>query len=143
MPEIAWLTAQLREESGLPELLSTSFDVFEVVRQLARSCDSEVPQLFATFMMAADAAVDGREAITVAPALRPGGAARPGAPPGETGVPSAGAGVHQITAGLAALAALLAERLAGAATLARSAGDRHACAQAAAAARRIHDLMAP
>jgi hypothetical protein len=39
MPEIAWLSAQLREESGLPELLSTSFDVFEVVRQLARSCD--------------------------------------------------------------------------------------------------------
>ena len=133
MPEIAWLTAQLREESGLPELLSTSFDVFEVVRQLARSCDSEVPQLFATFMMAADAAVDGREAITVAPALRPGGAARPGAPPSDTGVPSAGAGV-QITAGLAALAALLAERLAGAATSARSPGDRHACAQAAAAA---------
>ncbi len=134
MPEIARLTAQLREESGLPELLSTSFDVFEVVRQLARSCDSEVPQLFATFMMAADAAVDGREAITVAPALRPGGAARPGAPPSDTGVPSAGAGVHQITAGLAALAALLAERLAGAATSARSPGDRHACAQAAAAA---------
>jgi hypothetical protein len=137
MPEIAWLTAQLREESGLPELLSTGFDVFEVVRELARSCDSAVPQLFATFMMAADAAVDGREAITVAPALRPGG------PPGDTGVPSAGAGVHQITAGLAALAALLAERLAGAATLARSPGDRRACAQAAAAARRIHDLMGP
>ena len=143
MPEIAWLTAQLREEFGLPELLSASFDVFEVVRQLARSRDSEVPQLFATFMMAADAAVDGREAITVAPALRPRGAARPGAPPSDTGVPSAGAGVPQIIADLAGLAALLAERLAGAATLARSPGDRHACAQAAATARRIHDLMAP
>jgi hypothetical protein len=96
-----------------------------------------VPSLFAAFMTAADAAVDGREAITIAPSLSP-------APRGTlvTSPPAADAGIDTITDALAALGALLDERLAHAANRAVMPGDRAACQEAAEASRRIHQLMA-
>jgi hypothetical protein len=69
--EIGAIQARLREASSVPELLAVSFDAFEAVRVLARSSEEAVPGLFAAFMTAADAAVDGREAITIAPSLPP------------------------------------------------------------------------
>ena len=59
----------LREAVGLPELLVASFLTFEDIRLAARGCEDLVPELLATFMTAADAAVSGREAITAAPSL--------------------------------------------------------------------------
>jgi hypothetical protein len=63
------IQARLREASSLAELLAVSFDAFEAIRVLARSSEDTVPGLFAALMTTADAAVDGREAITIAPSL--------------------------------------------------------------------------
>ena len=84
--EISGIMTRLRDAASLPDTLAVAFDAFEVIRQLARDCESRVPALFAAFMTTADAAVDGREAVTTAPALpqpraatpRRGRAQRPG-----------------------------------------------------------------
>jgi len=135
MQEITEAGTRLRAADGLPDLLAASFDAFEVVRQLARSCDQRAPELFAAFMMTADAAVDGREAVTAAAALPAGSSASPRVPPAD-------AGTEEVTAALAALGALLSDRLTQASALTADLGDRDACARAAGAARRIRDLMA-
>jgi hypothetical protein len=125
----------LREAVGLPELLAASFTAFESIRMTARAWEDQVPELVATFITVADAAVEGREAVTSAPSL----ARAPGCrPPGRV---AAGAGVREVTGVLGALGMLLSRRLAdGAATAA--ARDRGACLAAAAAARQISALMA-
>jgi hypothetical protein len=87
-------------------------------------------------MMTADAAVDGSEAITIAPSLSTATVSAPSADP-----PAAAAGIEAAADALAALGALLNERLTGAADCAPTPGDRAACQQAAKAASRIHQLM--
>lgn len=129
--------ARILEASSLPELLAASFDAFESMRMLARSCEDREPGLFAAFMATADAAVDGREAIAAAPALGPAATEAAPAEPFPAGV-----GVTEAADSLATLAALLSERLALAAMLTTEPGDRFACQDAAQAAGRIHDLMA-
>jgi hypothetical protein len=135
--EIAAIQARLREAFSVRALLAVSFDAFEAIRVLARGSEDAAPQLFAAFMTAADAAVDGREAITIAPSLSPA--------PGSTasaGLSAADGDIDTITDAMAALGALLGERLADAANRASTPDDRAACEQAAEAARRIHQLMA-
>ena len=137
MHDVEAIRNRLRDARSLPDLLAASFDAFEAIRVIARGSEDTVPSLFAAFMTAADAAVDGREAITVAPSLSP--------TPGVTltiSPPYAGADIDTITDALAALGALLDERLAHAADRALTAGDRAACQEAAQAGRRIHQLMA-
>ena len=137
MHDVEAIVARLRDARSLPELLAASFDAFEAIRVLARGSEDIAPSLFAAFMTAADAAVDGRQAITIAPSLSP-------APGGTlaTSPPAAGADIDTITVALAALGALLDERLAHAADRALISGDRAACQEAAEAGRRIHQLMA-
>jgi hypothetical protein len=134
--EMGGIMTRLREAASLPETLAVAFDAFEAIRQLARDCEDRVPGLLAAFMTAADAAVDGREAITTAPALPP---------PAHAGtadsVPAPSAPVEEVAAALAALGAVLAERLWHAATIAATAGDQTACQDAALAAGRIWQLM--
>ena len=137
MQEIAAIQARLREAFSVPALLTVSFDAFEAIRVLARGSEDAAPQLFAAFMTAADAAVDGREAITIAPSLSPA----PGSTPSAS-LSAADPGIYTITDAMAALGALLGERLADAANRASTPDDRTACEQAAEAARRIHQLMA-
>jgi hypothetical protein len=88
-------------------------------------------------MTAADAAVDGTQAITIAPSL-------PLAPTATLIVAphAAGADIDTVADALAALGALLEERLTYAAGRALLSGDRTACQEAAKAGRRIHQLMA-
>jgi hypothetical protein len=134
--EISSIVTRLREAASLPDILAAGFDAFEAVRQVARACEDRVPALFATFMTTADAAVDGREAVTIAlvfPRPRRAGAG--------VSVPAAGASVEEIAGELAGLGALLRDRLARAAALAATAADRAACTQAAQAAGRIRQLM--
>lgn len=130
------IQARLREASALPGTLTAAFDAFEAIRLLARGCTDRVPELFAAFMTTGDAAVEGREAVTVAPSL----------PPGPAGVPpslaAASASTGDAIAVLAAIGALLETRLIRAAVAATDRGDRVACEEAAAAARRVHQLMA-
>src|SRR6266487_2241827 len=127
--------ARVQDARSLPELLAASFDALEAIRVLARASEDAVPSLFAAFMTAADAAVDGRQAITIAPSLSP-------SPGGTlaTSSPAADADIDTITDALAALGALLDERLADAADRALVPDDRAACQAAAQAGRRIHQL---
>ena len=137
MHDVEAITARLQDARSLPVLLAASFDAFEAIRVIARGSEDMVPALFAAFMTAADAAVDGREAITVAPSLSP--------TPGVTltiSPPYAGADIDTITDALAALGALINERLAHAADRALVPGDRAACLEPAEAGRRIHLLLA-
>ena len=87
-------------------------------------------------MTTADAAVEGREAITAAPSLPAGPAAA------QPGLLAPGDSVDAALDILAALGALLEGRLTQAAAAATLAADRVACSDAAGAARRIHQLMA-
>lgn len=127
---------RLRQAADLPEMLAAGFDAFEAIRMAARDYQDQVPGLFAAFMTTADAAVDGREALTIAPSLPLGG----GALPDPAVATRADAG--QAAQALAALAAVLADRLKDAAALAGTPADRAACLDAAAAAGRICQLMA-
>jgi len=125
---------RLREAASLPEVLDEGYAAFEAIRITARACEAQVPRLFAAFMTTADAAVDGREALTTAPSL-PRSGNRP------ESASSAGADPRQAIDVLAQLAAALRERLAEAAGQADLAEDRAACRDAASAAGRICQLM--
>ena len=127
---------RLREAAGLPELLVAGFLAFEDIRVAARACEDRAPELLATFMTAAAAAVSGREAITAAPSLARAIAARD-----SGGIPADG-DIDQVIDVLGSLGNLLSSRLASGAAIAAVAADRNACREAAAAARRICALMA-
>jgi hypothetical protein len=127
--------ASLREAASLPEVLDAGFAAFEAIRITARACEDQLPGLLAAFMTTADAAVDGREALTVAPSLPRPGDRRPEHPS------SSDAGAGQAIDVLAQLAAVLRERLAEAVGQADLPGDQAACRDAASAAARICQLM--
>ncbi len=136
MREISSAETRLREANTVPGTLSASFEAFEVIRLLARGNEDRLPELFAAFMMAADAAVDGRDAVTIAPSLPSAADCQlPGRPP-------AGVSVGEIADAMASLGALLGDRLSHAATIAATPRDRTACEEAAEAAGRICELMA-
>jgi hypothetical protein len=136
MKELHAIASRLRGGSTLAELLAAGFDAFETIRPAARACEDRTPDLFAAFMTAAGTAVDGRNALGGAPSLPP-----PTGPPPVITV-SATAGAAHIADELAALAALLAQRLAEAGAWAFLADDRAACQHATRAARHIHRLLA-
>jgi hypothetical protein len=136
VPQGNGIETRLRQAAGLPAMLAVGFDAFEAIRIAARDCQDQVPGLFAAFMTTADAAVDGREALTVAPSLPLPDGTGPG-----PAVP-AGAAAGQAADALAAFAAVLRDRLSHAAMLADTPGDRAACQEGAAAAGRICQLMA-
>jgi hypothetical protein len=135
--DVEVIVARLRDARALPELLAASFDAFEAIRVLARGSEDFAPRLFAAFMTAVDAAVDGTQAITIAPSLSltPTG-------PLIIAPSAASADIDTSADALAALGELLDERLAHAADRALLSGDRTACQEAAEAGRRIHQLMA-
>ena len=81
MHDTSGVESRLQQATTLPDMLAASFDAFEVIRRLARDNEDRVPGLFAAFMTAADAAVDGREAITAAPSLPSGGGSEIGTSP--------------------------------------------------------------
>lgn len=130
------IATRLRHAVSMEEVLNASFDAFEAIRITARGVQEQTSELLATFMTAADAAVDGREAITVAPSLPSlsgPGAVAAAVPPGSDTELAADA--------LAAVAPVLRDRLRVAARLASMPGDRAACEDAAEAAGRICELM--
>jgi hypothetical protein len=87
-PETSSAEVRLRLAPTLPEILDASFDAFEVIRITARSCQGQIPGMFAAFMTAADAAVDGREALTTAPSLPATAASGPAAQRPRTPTPA-------------------------------------------------------
>ena len=127
---------RLQQAADLPGTLAASFDAFEAIRLLARGNEHRNPDLFAAFMMTADAAVDGREAITTSPSLPPATRHQPAV------TPAIGADLDDIADAMADLAARLADCLTRTTVMAEASGDRAACEQAAHAAWQIHRLMA-
>jgi hypothetical protein len=135
VPEATSIGTRLGQAASLPEVLAAGFDAFEAIRITARHHQDQVPALFAAFMTTADAAVDGREALTIAPSLPHAPGARP------SRALTADAGTGQAADTVAALAAVLRDRLSQAAARADTAGDQAACQDAADAAGRICQLM--
>jgi hypothetical protein len=128
--------AQVQVAGSVPDVLAAAFDAFEVIRLYARASEGREPGLFAAFMATAGAAVDGREAITLAPSLPPGPSSVPAATPVTVST-----AIGAVTAALAELAASLRERLTLITAQEPEAGDRAACAEAAQAAGRIVSFM--
>jgi hypothetical protein len=137
MRETEHALARVEAATSLPGLLAEAFDAFELIRILARSSEDPVPGLLAAFMTAADAAVDGREAVTIAPSL-PAGRSRMA----TTTLSLDGADPSEVADALTSLGVALCERLAAAAADTKLRGDRAACLEAAGAAQRISQLMA-
>jgi hypothetical protein len=136
VPEGNDIDARLRHAVSLPEILAAGFDTFEAIRVAARSYQDQMPAFVAVFMTAADAAVDGREALTAAPSLPHGGDAAALAVPVVAGTP------QDAAEALAAIAAMLSGRLTVAARAAGASDDQDACQDAVAAADRISRLLA-
>jgi hypothetical protein len=136
MKELDAIASRLRGGTTLAGLLDAGFDAFEVIRLVARAGEDLAPDLFAAFITTAGTAVEGRNALGDAPSLPPA-TRRPAI------TMSATAGAGQIADELAALAALLAQRLADAGAQAVREGDRAACQHATCAAAGIHRLLAP
>jgi hypothetical protein len=136
LQQAARIQHNLRQASGVPGTLAVSFDAFEAIRLLARGNEHRDPGLFAVFMMAADAAVDGREAITTSAALPPATTPQPAVSPATS------ADLDDIADAMARLAVQLAGCLSRTAAMAETSRDRGACEQAADAAWQIYQLMA-
>lgn len=136
MDVVKALEARIRSASSLPGLLAAAFDAFEVIHLIARASEDREPELLAAFLSAADAAVDGREAVTLASSL----------PEGSNTVPSdsayfSEADASDVADALARLAGLLSARLSAGGIGAPTTDDRAACRDAADAAERICQLM--
>jgi hypothetical protein len=136
MDEISHVAARLRASSGLAGTLTAGFDAFEAIRAAARGCEDRAPDLLPAFMLAAGAAVEGRNAVAAAPSLPPADTAA-----GPPGVRSPDEDAEQAADALAALGELLAGSLSAASALAARPGDVAACGTAAQAAREIHRLL--
>jgi hypothetical protein len=136
MNDLDAITARVVRAATVPELLDVGFDAFEVIRQVARACEDRAPSLFAAFILAAGAAVEGRNALNDAPSL-PHDRCRSALAPAMNLAADVGRGADE----LAELAALLTQRLREAAAQANLAGDRDACERATRAAAGIYQLL--
>ncbi len=136
--ELAAMAARLSRSASLAGLLAAGFDAFEAIRAWCRACELSEPGLLAAFMMAAGAAVEGRNALAAAPSFLPGGARNVGG--AVAGAP--GADVGEAADALAVLAGLLADGMSAAAAGTGDPADRVSCAAAADAARQISHLLA-
>ena len=121
----------------LASILAAAFDEFEMLRKAARLREGQDPDLFPAFLLAGSAAANGRDALVNAPAFPPGPQ-----PPGPAAVLAAGPDPASAADAIAAHAAVLAEQLDRAASMAVTGDDRDACQDAASAARQICQLMA-
>jgi hypothetical protein len=134
MDEIARMTARLRDANDVAETLAAGFAAFELIRATARDCEDRAPELFAAFMLAAGAAVEGRNALAAAPSLGRGDAA-------SLAVASLSADVAEIADALGALGGLLAHCLREAAAHAANATDGTVCQGAVRAAALIQQFL--
>jgi hypothetical protein len=134
--EISEIATRINSNATMPELLDASFAAFEAIRMVARACEDQSPELFAAFMTAAGAAVEGRNALYDAPSF-PLASSSPMLSANLKPAPDPAHVADQ----LAGLAALAARRLCAAE--AALPGDRAACRLGAQAAIGIWRLLTP
>ncbi len=135
LQEIAATETGLQQATTVTTILTASLTAFELIRHLARSHEDQIPDLFAAFSLSAGAAVEGREWLVLA-------GSSPTASTAANATVPPGTGPEEMADALAALSAVLADRLSRAAALATGPGDKAACAHAADAARNVHHLLA-
>ncbi len=126
---------RLREADGVAGVLAAAWEGFELISAAAADHAERTTDLYPAFMFARGAAVEGRNALVLAPSRPAGGPASFGTLGLSTG------DVDQVADALAELASALSARLRGAAGLAVDDGDRVACEIAAGEADRIGALL--
>jgi hypothetical protein len=127
------VTSRLESAEDIPDLLGAAYGAFEHILATARLAEGRVGvALLPPFTLAAAAAASGRDAIASARSLPSSATLAPSRP-------SEGDG-DDIADHLAAVALTLQERLVAAEVSADA--DRLACADGAAQAARIHELLA-
>jgi hypothetical protein len=136
MTDIDKTLTRLDIAAGLGELLAAAWDGFGVLLAGCRDGERRSAELSAAFAFAAVAAAEGRLILESAPSLPAGGDAATGTLVCVNADPDIAAD------NLSGLAQALGTCLSAAAGKARLAGDRQACAQAAAAAARAGELLA-
>ncbi|MGE5287730.1 MAG: hypothetical protein ACM3ML_11100 [Micromonosporaceae bacterium] len=136
MDQIDQAAIRLHAADSTAATLGAGFDAFEVIRVAARDCEDRAPELFAAFILAAGAAVEGRNALAAAPSLP-----RSGGETANADAASLSADVAEVADALADLSGLLATRLQEAAAHTGNASDGTACRDAAGAAAQIHQFL--
>jgi hypothetical protein len=120
--------------TGIRRILCAGYDAFEVMRAVLRHHQEDDQAAFAAFVLAGNAAANGRDCIAFAPSV-------PAAAPSASADVLDGASVTDVAVAVAALAGDVAARLAAAVPAATHPGDRAACEHAAAHAAEICDLL--
>jgi hypothetical protein len=130
-PDLSAATISVERAEDLPALLAAAWCAFDYALQALRGAEDNAGPLLPAFVLAAAAAADGRDAVAAATSF-----AVPGSTPMETMASSAAA---EVADQVARLSLALFTRLRDAA----AAGGGSACADAAARAGRMHELLAP
>jgi hypothetical protein len=134
--QIKLIHQRLVAADGLPALLAAAWDTFELVQTAASARAGDSPDLYPAFTFARGSAVNGRNALTVAPSMPPVPADATPTPTDPT------PNVDRIADALAALASALSKRLRESAELAPDPADRSACQNAARESDQITSLLA-
>lgn len=139
MTSIGAVQSRLEQAEGLAAILDAAYAAFEELLAHLSAHEDLGGELVAPFLLGATRAANGRDAVLFAPALpaRPLHRDQP-IGPGERSVES----VVNAAKVAAALSAVLAARLTGAACLTVGHADRAACQEASRYAQEIHDLAA-
>jgi hypothetical protein len=128
-PDPAEATAAVMTQAGA---------TFQAILEILHSQTQQAGLLTASYVIAAGAAADGRDAVISAPAVS---RAAPGPLP-DLPVPGPDAGAEAIADAVALVAGRLAEQLAAAALAADDPQDRQALHSASLAARRVQEYLA-
>ena len=128
----------LAQASGLPAVLSASFDAFAAMLALLREQEDRAGPGFAAFALAAASAANGRDAIAFAPSLPSAG---PGHATPASKVLHASPPAVSVAAELGELARVLASYLEDAAASAVDPGDRKTCQDGARHATAVSALL--
>lgn len=137
LDQISAIRGRLDQARQLPDVLSASWDAFDLLAAACRQGQNGSRETFATYAFAATAATEGQIAVTIAPALP----ARPLITTSDHHVFQAEE--KALTGALAGLAQLLHTRLAAATGLASTDADQQACADAALHASQVARLLDP
>ena len=130
-PDPAEATAAIMTQAGA---------TFQAILEILHRQTQQAGLLTASYVIAAGAAADGRDAVISAPAMS---RAAPGPLPDlPVPVPGPDAGAEVIADAIAIVAGKLAEQLAAAAPAADDPQDRQALHSASLAARKVHDYLA-
>ena len=126
----------LVDAEGLPAVLATSWDIFELVRAVTSASAGKSADLYPAFTFARGSAVSGRNVIACAPSMPPASVSA------GHDLPEPAADAYEIGDALANLASALSTRLRESAGLAADAADRAACVNAATEAELIVRYLA-